>query len=127
MNTKMQKGFTLVEIMIVVAIIAILAAIAIPNFIKYRTESQNNSCVSTMASIQTAAENWLSKPGRGATAPTMTQLVDDGKGYFKNEPKCPGGGTYEITLDANNAIVVTCSKGHTAETEEAPEGGSETP
>ena len=123
MNKKMQKGFTLVEIMIVVAIIAILAAIAIPNFIKYRTESQNNACVSTMSSIQTAAENWLSKPGRGATAPTMAQLVDDGKGYFKTAPTCPSGGSYTISLDANKAVVVTCSEGHAAETADAPEGG----
>ena len=120
MNKKMQKGFTLVEIMIVVAIIAILAAIAIPNFIKYRTESQNNACVSTMASIQTAAENWLSKPGRGATAPTLEQLVDGGKGYFKTAPTCPKGGTYTIGLDENKAITVTCSEGHAQETAEAP-------
>ena len=58
---RMKKGFTLVEIMIVVAIIAILAAIAIPNFVKYRKESQEASCESTRAQIVTAAENWGSK------------------------------------------------------------------
>ena len=117
MNRKMMKGFTLVEIMIVVAIIAILAAIAIPNFIKYRTESQNNACVSTQATIVTAAENWLSKPGRGATAPTLDQLVTTGSttGYFKTTPKCPTAGTYKIELDANGAVTVTCTAGHTAE------------
>ena len=57
----MKQGFTLVEIMIVVAIIAILAAIAIPNFVKYRKESQEASCASTRAQIVTAAENWGSR------------------------------------------------------------------
>lgn len=104
---KMKKGFTLVEIMIVVAIIAILAAIAIPNFIAYRNESQGNACVSNMASIKTAAESYLTKhPG---TAPTMANLVkDDGTGFLKKEPKCPKtGAAYTIALD-DGAITVTC-------------------
>ena len=53
---KMKMGFTLVEIMIVVAIIAILAAVAIPNFIKYRRSSQATACVSNLKQIQTAKE-----------------------------------------------------------------------
>lgn len=116
MNMKMKSGFTLVEIMIVVAIIAILAAIAIPNFVKYRTESQNNACVSTQASIVTAAESWCSKPTNAGKVPTLAKdLVDSGKGYFKTTPTCPAGGTYTIELK-NDAIVVTCSKGHKVET-----------
>ena len=109
MNKKMMKGFTLVEIMILVGIIAILAAIAIPNFIAYRTESQGNACVSNMSSIKTAAESYLIKhPG---AAPTAEQLApESGKGFLKKMPTCPKtGADYTIALGSDGGITVTCA------------------
>ena len=81
---KMLKGFTLVEIMIVVAIIAILAAVAIPNFVRYRKTSQMNACISNLKQIQTAVEQCKMA---GKTVSDATIYGTDA--YIKVAPKCP--------------------------------------
>ena len=121
---RMKKGFTLVEIMIVVAIIAILAAIAIPNFVKYRKESQQGTCESTRAQIVTAAENWGSKPANAeaTTVDLSTLAPTDGSGYFKTVPTCPAGGTYTVSKNTTSgAWECTCNaEGHSAAAAETP-------
>ena len=108
-----QKGFTLIEIMIVVAIIAILAAIAIPNFISYRKTSQANACISNMKAILAAQEAYAMK--NGSYASNFTQLCGSSAsdpGFLKSEPKCPANGTYTINAtDSRGAATCTCSLG----------------
>ena len=87
---KRNQGFTLVEIMIVVAIIAILAAVAIPNFLKYRQNSQAAACVSNLKQIEAALEQ---AKMAGNPASDIASLVGPTK-YIKNTPTCPAGGTY---------------------------------
>jgi prepilin-type N-terminal cleavage/methylation domain-containing protein len=56
-----EKGFTLVELMIVVAIIGILAAIAIPQFTKYRSRAQNSAALSDLRNVKTDLEGYYAE------------------------------------------------------------------
>ena len=85
-----KSGFTLVEIMIVVAIIGLLAAIAIPNFIKARTTSQKNACINNLRHIDGAVQQWALENKKAASA---TVGFADISGYLKNTVTCPSGGT----------------------------------
>ncbi len=60
-KAKDQKGFTLVELMIVVAIIGILAAIAIPQFAKYRARAQNSAALSDLRNLRTDMEGYYAE------------------------------------------------------------------
>ncbi|MBR4653289.1 MAG: prepilin-type N-terminal cleavage/methylation domain-containing protein [Kiritimatiellae bacterium] len=117
MKQKMKKGFTLVEIMIVVAIIAILAAVAIPNFLKYRADARSQACVSNMKQLQTAAESWRTTQSDPTAVPAKSDLVGtETTKYIRKEADsfiCPEGGEYVIATAEGGAITVTCPNAST--------------
>ena len=89
-----KKGFTLVEIMIVVAIIGLLAAIAIPNFVRARSRAQQEACIANLKQIEGAIQVWAVDTGQADTAtPSWDNLTPT---YVRTMPVCPGGGTYTL-------------------------------
>ena len=108
-KTSRMAGFTLVEIMIVVAIIGLLAAIAIPNFVRARTTSQKNACINNLRQYDAAMQQYALENSLASSASyTLANLTN----YVKltstgNLPACPAQGTY--SPGANVTVSPTCS------------------
>lgn len=99
---KRNRAFTLVEIMIVVLIIGILMAIAVPNFVKARESSRKQTCISNLKQIDQAKEQWAMDNRKNAgDAAAFTDIVG-ANAYLKSQPECPSGGTYTVAAIGTN-------------------------
>ena len=104
-QTSRRSGFTLVEIMIVVAIIGLLAAIAIPNFVRARTTSQMNACINNLRQIDGAKQQWALETKQATNA---TPGITDISVYLHNSVLCPAAGaaaTFATSYTMNNVSV----------------------
>jgi prepilin-type N-terminal cleavage/methylation domain-containing protein len=111
-HIRRLSGFTLVEIMIVVAIIGLLVAIAVPNFIKARLTAQRNACIKNLSTIESSKQQWGVEYGKtDGDIPTAADLIGPTL-YLKTMPVCPGGGTYALGVIGGNATCTLSTLGH---------------
>ena len=107
-NQSRTSGFTLVEIMIVVAIIGLLVAIAIPNFVKARAASQASACTANLKQVAGAKATWaLENKKVDSDSPTAGDLFGATL-YIRAQPVCPAGGSYTLGSVATSPV---CSIG----------------
>jgi len=97
--------------MIVSAVIGMLAAIAIPNFVKARSFSQKNACIANLRQIDGAKASWALEQKKNSTDTPVDSDLFGSTQYIRDKPECTGGGTYSLN---DMATKPTCSLGLTA-------------
>ena len=110
-NTHRDRGFTIIEILIVVTIIGALAVMAWPNYVKYRARAQVGTCISNLKQIEGAKAQWaFENLKNNADVPVMSEITP----YLKHSetPTCPSGGTYQLRRIAKQVICSEYGTGH---------------
>lgn len=91
-----QSGFTLVEIMIVVSVIGVLAAMALPHFVKARETSRQKLCIENLVQLESAKQQWGLDQNKGdGDIPGRSDLIGVAS-YIRVLPQCPSGGSYDF-------------------------------
>jgi prepilin-type N-terminal cleavage/methylation domain-containing protein len=106
-----QGGFTLVELMTVVGLMGMLITLALPNFIKARSNSQERICITNLNKIEWAKQMWGLENTKSLDDIPVTTDISGVSGYLKEMPECPSQGEYDLKALKEPA---TCSvAGHT--------------
>ena len=108
MKRQMQKGFTLIELMIVVAIIAILAAIAIPAYQGYIDQSEQNAALGSFVT----AEKELKAASAAQVAGITTAMASAAAAY---DTECATSGSVKVTENNGTYTITNCYSGSTAD------------
>jgi len=106
MKDSYRNGFTLLEIMVVVALIGFMLCIAVPNLAYVHATAQANTCISNLRQIESACQQLAI--ANGLASGSTISITNDLAGYIKTTPRCPAGGSY-YTLPVGNNPQSKCS------------------
>jgi prepilin-type N-terminal cleavage/methylation domain-containing protein len=105
-----RRGFTLIEILIVVAIMGIILGVALPAFLKSRTQARKQVCIENLSQIESAKQQFGLEANKKQGDPVADGDIFGSNSYIKVKPNCPGGGLYDLTVIGTPA---TCTlEGH---------------
>jgi prepilin-type N-terminal cleavage/methylation domain-containing protein len=113
-----QKGFTIMELVVVIIILGVLVAIALPRYFALADDAQKAACLANMKSIEAAIMMEYSDQLLGGAAVTLADIVTQYNGnpgsFFvtNTPPREPAGGSYTVVANGNQ-LTVTCTSGHT--------------
>ena len=103
---KEVRGFTLIEVMVVVAIIATLVSVGLTSLFKARRTAAEKTCIGNLMQLDSAKQQWAVNENKPVTeTPTQTDIIG-AELYLKQMPDCPSGGSYTIL---NVATKPTCN------------------
>lgn len=107
-------GYTIIELLIAVTIIALLSLMALPNFYKTRIGTRKSVCISNLRQLDAAVDRWVFEndinEGYEVTLEDEKQIYS----YLRSGlPECPAGGTYTITTIGSYPQVTCNIEGHT--------------
>jgi type IV pilus assembly protein PilA len=107
MTMNANKGFSLVEIMVVVMIIGMITAIGIPSFVHVRTEARKNTCIANLKQLNSAVQQYVMEQNTTNMPPNISPVLDI---YFQTRAPTngPAGGTYTLPIDGDH--VPECSQ-----------------
>ena len=110
---RRDEGFTLVELMVVVLIIGILVAIAVPIFNAAKASAQQKTCWANERTVEGAYESWQAGGGDGTSLTNFAGLMGVlSPNYVKTTPSCPASGTYTATFSGGApkpTVGISCS------------------
>lgn len=107
-----RRGFSLIEIMVVVGIIGMIVGISMSNILKARNRAQQQACMGNLYQLNSALQQWAWQNNKSSSdTVAMADLVP----YLRkqNNPVCPAGGTYSVTVVGAEPECSLKSSGHT--------------